>query len=259
MRRLQLARGLPASGPAGWTSDIAIERRPFRWERPFQYTPQRMSDEHLSSQPNLWLAETLWRLGAIQFGDFTLGRTTIHSPIYVNLRLLIAHPTALQRVARIVLQEISTLQNMRNPQVDPFDLVCGVPFGGLIVGQSFSLTAKVPLIYPHPRSDDLGTDIEGIYHPSQTVLIMDDLVTGGGSIVLAANRLRDEGLFVRDAVVLFDRQSGGRERLESEGIRLVSILTLDVLLTYLKMNGKIGGDWYRKAMDFIDAGRGRER
>jgi orotate phosphoribosyltransferase/uridine monophosphate synthetase len=215
-----------------------------------------MTDDALSSQSNLWLADTLWRLGAVQFGDFTLGRTTVHSPIYVNLRLLIAHPTALARAARLLLQEISTLQSMRNPQIDPFDVVCGVPFGGLIIAQAFSLTSKTPLVYPHPRTDDLGTDVEGLYHPSQTALLMDDLVTGGGSLELTAHRLRDEGLFVRDAVVLFDRQSGGRHKLEDAGLRLVSLLTMDVLLTYLKMNGKIDADWYKKAMAFAEEHKG---
>lgn len=217
-----------------------------------------MTDHELSSQSNLWLADTLWRLGAVQFGDFTLGRTTVHSPIYVNLRLLIAHPTALARAAQILLQELTTLQSMRNPQVDPFDLVCGVPFGGLTIGQAFSLASKVPLIYLHPHKDDLESDVEGLYHPSQTALIIDDLITGGGSIIVTANRLRDEGLFVRDAVVLFDRQSGGHARLEEMGIRLVSVLTLEVLLTWLKMNGKIGDDWYRKSMAFIEENKNRD-
>jgi orotate phosphoribosyltransferase len=215
------------------------------------------ADPSFSSQPNLWLADTLWRLGAVQFGDFTLGRTTVHSPIHVNLRLLVAHPTALSRVALIIHNEVQTLQAMRNPQIDQFDLVCGIPFGGLIIAQAFSLTSKVPLIYPHPRTDDIGTDVEGLYHPSQTALLMDDLITGGGSLIVTAHRLRDEGLFVRDAVVLFDRQSGGRARLEEEGIRLMSILTLEVLLNYLKMNGKIGGDWYRRCMEFVEAHRER--
>lgn len=217
-----------------------------------------MTDDPLTSQSNLWLADTLWRLGAVQFGDFTVGRTTVHSPIHVNLRLLIAHPTALARAAHIALTELQTLQSMRNPQIDPFDLVCGVPFGGLVVAEAFSLSSKIPLIYLHPRKDDLDTDVEGIYHPSQTALIMDDLITGGGSIVLTAHRLRDEGLFVRDAVVLFDRQSGGRAKLEEAGIRLVSVLTLEVLLTYLRSSGKIGEDWHRKSMAFFEANRGRD-
>ncbi|MDP9237232.1 MAG: phosphoribosyltransferase [Chloroflexota bacterium] len=211
-----------------------------------------MPDDY-PNQSNLWLADTLWRLGAVQFGDFTLGRTTVNSPIHVNLRLLIAHPTALARAAHIIQQEVTTLQAMRNPQVDPFDLVCGVPFGGLVIAEAFSLASKVPLIYLHPHTDDLESDVEGLYHPSQTALIMDDLTTGGGSIILTTNRLRDEGLFVRDAVVLFDRQSGGRARLEDMGIRLVSVLTLEVLLTYLRSSGKIGDDWYRKSMAFFEA------
>jgi orotate phosphoribosyltransferase/uridine monophosphate synthetase len=211
-----------------------------------------MTDEP-PSQSNLWLADTLWRLGAVQFGDFTLGRTTVNSPIYVNLRLLIAHPTALQKAALILQHEIVALQSMRHPQVDAFDLVCGVPFGGLTIAQAYSLTAKVPLIYLHPHKDDLESDVEGLYHPSQTALIMDDLVTGGGSVILTANRLRDEGLFVRDAVVLFDRQSGGRAKLDEMGIRLVSILSLEVLLTYLRSSGKVGDDWYKKSMAYLEA------
>jgi len=216
-----------------------------------------MAEDPLSNQSNLWLADTLWTLGAVQFGDFTLGRTTVNSPIYVNLRLLVSHPTALARAAHILLQEVQTLQFMRHPQVDPFDVVCGVPFGGLMIGQAFSLTAKVPMIYLHPHKDDLDSDVEGLYQPSQTALIMDDLITGGGSVILTANRLRDEGLFVRDAVVLFDRQSGGAARLQEHGIRLVSILTLEVLLTYLMSSGKIGEEWYRKSMAFTHANRGQ--
>ena len=113
----------------------------------------------------------------------------------------------------------------------------------------------MPLIYLHPHNDDLESEVEGIYHPSQTAIIMDDLVTGGSSIIVTANRLRDEGLFVRDAVVLFDRQSGGRPASTRMGIRLISVLTLEVLLTYLRSTGKISDDWYRKSMAFFDETR----
>ena len=200
---------------------------------------------------NLWLAETLWKLGAVQFGKFTLGRTTVDSPVHVNLRLLISHPTALWRAAHIILDEIQALQQMLNPQVHPFDLVAGVPFGGLHVATAFSLTAKVPMIYLHPRLDDLGKDVEGIYHPNQTALIMDDLLAGGGSILETAIQLGEAGLIVQDAVVLLDRQQGGQERLRRQGINLVSLLTLEVLMNHLMSSGKISEDWYRKTMDFL--------
>lgn len=212
-----------------------------------------MPQRHLTSRKsNLWLAETLWKLGAVQFGSFTLGRTTVDSPVYINLRLLISHPTALWRAAHIVWDELQTLQSMLHPQLQPFDLVAGVPFGGLHIASAFSLTAKVPMIYLHPRPDDLGSDIEGIYHPNQRALIMDDLLAGGGSILETALQLTEGGLIVRDAVVLLDRQQGGRRRLEEQGINLVSLLTLEVLMNYLMSNGKITETWYRKTMEFLD-------
>jgi orotate phosphoribosyltransferase/uridine monophosphate synthetase len=212
-----------------------------------------MPQRHLTSRKsNLWLAETLWKLGAVQFGSFTLGRTTVDSPVYINLRLLISHPTALWRAAHIVWDELQTLQSMLHPQIQPFDLVAGVPFGGLHVASAFSLTAKVPMIYLHPRPDDLGSDIEGIYHPNQRVLIMDDLLAGGGSILETALQLTEGGLIVRDAVVLLDRQQGGRRRLQEQGINLVSLLTLEVLMNYLMSNGKITESWYRKTMAFLE-------
>lgn len=202
---------------------------------------------------NLWLAETLWKLGAVQFGEFTLGHTTVNSPIYVNLRLLISHPTALWRAAHIVHDEVLALQAMRHPQVEPFDLVAGVPFGGLLIAEAYSLTSKTPLVYLHPRPDDLTQEVEGLYQPGQVALVMDDLITGGHSIVNTTERLREVGLTVRDAVVLFDRQQGGRERLHEYGVRLVSILTMEVLLNYLMSTSKISEEWYRRSMAFLEA------
>jgi orotate phosphoribosyltransferase len=212
--------------------------------------PQR---QQFSRKSNLWLAETLWKLGAVQFGSFTLGRTTVDSPIYINLRLLISHPTSLWRAAHVIWEELQALQAMLHPQLQPFDLVAGVPFGGLHIASAFSLTAKVPMIYLHPRPDDLGSDIEGIYHPNQRALIMDDLLAGGGSILETALQLTEGGLIVRDAVVLLDRLQGGRDRLHGQGINLISILTLEVLMNYLMSNGKITEDWYRKTMAFLDS------
>ncbi len=209
----------------------------------------------IAPSSTLWLADTLWRLGAIQFGSFTLGRTTVNSPVHVNLRLLIGHPAALARAARIIRQEIQARRTMKKPQVQPFDLVAGVPFGGLHLASAFSLSAKIGMVYLHPRPDDLGNDVEGLYHPNQRALIMDDLLAGGGSILETAHQLGEAGLIVRDAVVLLDRQQGGRERLREEGINVVSLLSLEVLMNYLMSSGKISEDSYSRTMEYIETHR----
>ncbi len=209
----------------------------------------------LSQRGNLWLVDALWKLGAIEFGDFTSGRTAVHSPVYLNLRLLISKPTALQRAGRVIRDEVEALRRMLHPQVAPFDLVAGVPLGGLHLATAFSLRAKVPLIYVHPRRPKTK-HIEGLYEAGQTALIIDDLITGGHSILDTARRLAKAGLQVKDAVVLVDRQQGGRQRLKRQGINLNSILTLEVILNYLMSSGKISEEWYRKSLEYLEANRG---
>jgi orotate phosphoribosyltransferase len=205
-----------------------------------------------SDNSNLWLADSLWRLGAVQFGNFTVGRTAVGSPVYLNVRKLIGHPTALWRAALVIHEEITALQAMRNPQVEQFNLVAGVPVGGLHIATAYSLTAKVPMVYYHPtRTGELA--LEGVFEFGQTAMIMDDLATGGGSILETAERLRDAGLLVKDAFVLVDRQQGAKERLRQEGINLRAALTLEVILNYLMSSGLIEEEWYRRSMDYLEA------
>ena len=111
---------------------------------------------------NLWLADELWQLDAIQFGDFSLG-TAVHSPVYINLRLLISNPAALREAAEVMFEEVRTLQNMRHPHLAHYDLVAGVPFGGLHLATAFSLLSGTPMIYLHPSRDGKNQVIEGTY------------------------------------------------------------------------------------------------
>src|SRR5438309_911358 len=59
------------------------------------------------------LARRLFDLGAISFGDFTLGRTAVHSPVYVNPRRILSEPVLLQQVAQLLDDEIKAAQGRR--------------------------------------------------------------------------------------------------------------------------------------------------
>ena len=214
--------------------------------------------QSLRDTGNLWLARALWDLGAIQFGDFTLGRTTLHSPVYVNLRLLISDPRALLRAARVMHEEVQTLQRMRNPQCSPFQRVSGIPFGGLHLATAFSLRSKVPMVYIHPAKERDGSEVfvEGRYQRGETVLLVDDLITSGGNVIeTGAFFQMHAGLKVKDVLVLLDRQEGARERLRANGYNLVSILGLESMLNYLMASGLIDEEWYRKSIDYIQRRR----
>ncbi len=207
---------------------------------------------------NLWLAKALWDLGAVQFGDFSLGRSTLHSPVYVNLRLLISNPRALQRAGRVIHEEVQTLQRMLHARVQPFQRVGGIPFGGLHLALSYSLASKIPLVYVHPAKERNGARafVEGKYERGETVLIVDDLITTGGNIIETGAFLQIQaGLKVKDVVVLLDRQEGAEERLRHHGYNLTSILGLETMLNYLMASGRIDEHWYRKSIEYIQSRR----
>jgi orotate phosphoribosyltransferase len=202
----------------------------------------------------LWLAETLWKLGSIQFGDFTLGRTVRNSPVYVNAKLLISRPDAMVRVAKLIEDELLLGLTRRNQQFAAFDMLAGVPIGGLHIATALSLEMQVPLLYIRGavREDEIATPhIEGIYRPGQTAIIVDDLAAGGGSLVETALVLRQAGLVVQDAIVLVDREQGAARRLEELGLRLHPLLTLEVLLTYLHEANHVSEEDFRRTVTYL--------
>src|SRR5437763_4430119 len=137
---------------------------------------------------NLWLARTLHHLGAVRFGDFSLGRSTVHSPIYIDLKVMLGDPTVLRNAARLIQQETRFGQALRKPKVGWFDVVAGVPYGGLHLATAFSLETNTPLTYARqPIADSGGHVIEGVRQAGATALIVDDLATGGRSILETAS------------------------------------------------------------------------
>ena len=209
------------------------------------------------AQGRLWMADLLWRLGSVQFGEFSLGRTVRNSPVYINPKLVISRPEELARVVQVMDEELRLGMSLRNPHVQRFDLIAGVPIGGLHIATALSLQMRVPLVYVRPPSplDDPGSaqrvQIEGAYRPGQTALIVDDLAAGGGSLVDTVTRLRSAGVMVRDAMVLVDRQQGAARRLEGLGVRLHSALTLEALLNHLQGRSRISHEDYRSAIEYL--------
>ena len=69
-------------------------------------------------------------------------------------------------------------------------------------------------------------------HAGETVLVIDDLATTGGSKFEAIEKLTAVGLVVKDIVVLVDRQSGAKESLAQAGYSMHAVLTITQLLDY---------------------------
>ncbi|MBP8001739.1 MAG: orotate phosphoribosyltransferase [Chloroflexi bacterium] len=177
------------------------------------------------------LAETLFDCGAVRLGQFTLHSGRV-SPIYLDLRVLVSYPHALQQVAAAYSTCLTSLT---------YNLLAAVPYAGLPIGVAISLHTRQPLIYPRKEVKSYGTGkgIEGVWQAGQTAVMIEDLVTSGDSVIQGAGILRQAGLIITEAVVLIDREQGGRENLAQAGLTLHAVTTLRELLNALVARGRV--------------------
>jgi orotate phosphoribosyltransferase len=197
-----------------------------------------MSDDQLT--PLEELAITLYDVGAVQFGKFTL-HSGKKSRIYLDLRVLVSYPQALRQVAQAYAAVLEWLK---------FDIIAATPLAGLPIGTAIALNIDRPLIYPRKTAKSYGTGkgIEGSFAVGDTAVVIDDLITSGDSIIQTIAALKAAGLRVEDAVVLIDREQGGIEHLYAEGYRLHAIMSVSYLLSVLLENEHISEKKYNKAV-----------
>ena len=201
---------------------------------------------------NLWLAQTLFDLGGVQFGNFTVSESAVSSPVFVNPKVLISNPTALRVASKLMQQEINLAQSLRRARAHSFAVVAGVPVGGLLLATAFSLETNIPMIYARVRPEGTGKrGIEGRFNMGDTALIIDDLITRGSSVLETAELLEENRLKVKDVIVLVDREHGATERLRRRGYNLISILKLDVMLNHYMSRGLISEETYNICAEYL--------
>jgi orotate phosphoribosyltransferase len=154
----------------------------------------------------------------------------VSSPFYVDCRTLMAEPSARHEVARLAWRLICDLE---------IDCIGGLEIGAIPIATSISDYAfhaalskewRTFVVRKQAKDHGLGKLIEGVIKPGDRALIVDDVLTSGGSILKAVAAARAAKLDVRSALVIVDRmEQGGKARVEEQGIQLLSLLTVDDL------------------------------
>lgn len=185
----------------------------------------------------------LFDVNAVKFGSFTL-KSGVESPIYLDLRVIVSHPQLLKLIATELWNIVGDCR---------CDVLCGVPYTALPIATAISLEENIPMVMRRKEAKDYGTKkiIEGHIVPGERCMIIEDLVTTGGSVLETISPLNEVGLEVSDIAVIIDREQGARSRLEGQGYHLHALTTITNLLTCLHCHGRIDEATMDKTLEFI--------
>jgi orotate phosphoribosyltransferase len=180
---------------------------------------------------------SLYDIGAVKFGDFTL-KSGQQSKTYIDLRLVVSYPDVLRAVSEAIWQQVNAFE---------FDHICGVPYTALPIATCISLQQNIPMVMRRKEKKEHGTkqQIEGAFEIGQNCLIVEDIVTSGASIIETADDLEIVGLKVRDVAVLINREEGGKENLHQRHYRLNAAFTLKEMFAILTQYDKLAKEDYQ--------------
>ena len=179
----------------------------------------------------------LYKNNIIRFGDFTLASGK-NSSYYVDLRLIPSYPHQFRKM-------IKNLQNLivEKTGLDDFDCLASVPTGGLVVTSALAIEIVKPLIYVRSKPKEHGTtkSIEGKISTGMKVVMIDDVMTTGTSVLNGINQLKEAELLVSDLYVIINRLEGGGKALSDIGVQthqLTDILEITDILFQEKLIDK---------------------
>jgi uridine monophosphate synthetase len=180
----------------------------------------------------------LFDIGCLLFGEYVQASGAVFN-YYIDLRQIISDPNLFHRVLHAygsLLQDLS------------FERIAGIPYGSLPTATGLSLQLHKPLIYPRKEVKAHGARrlIEGDFEPGDKVVVVDDILITGGSVLEGIAKLEGSGLVVSDVVVFLDH--GGdhdrraKERLAEAGYNVHAVLDITRITQVLQQAGRLEAD-----------------
>ncbi|MES2123460.1 MAG: orotate phosphoribosyltransferase [Gemmatimonadota bacterium] len=180
----------------------------------------------MSDQAPAWRAALIALLGerSVRFGDFVLA-SGAHSSYYIDCRL-----TTMSAPGQVLIGGLG-LRAIRDAGWEPRSV------GGLTMGAdpvSYAIAAasagdEVPIdafsVRKEAKQHGTGRRIEGNFEPGDSVVVIEDVITSGGSALMAATAIHSAGGKVIGVLAVVDREAGGRAKIESAGLPVITLVT----------------------------------
>lgn len=158
-------------------------------------------------------------------GKFTLASGK-ESSFYVDIKNVSLHPQGARLIGRLTWEKLDATKfgGVGGPTLGADPLATGISLAAL------DRQAEIPafIIRKEPKKHGTSQWIEGAENlrKGANLLVIEDVVTTGGSALKAIEKIRAEGFVVDTLLSVLDRQEGGEVALKNAGIRLVALATI---------------------------------
>ncbi len=107
------------------------------------------------------------------------------------------------------------------------DALAGLELGGVPLAVMLGQVTGLPVLFVRKKAKEYGTRrlAEGGEVAGKRLLVVEDVVTSGGQVVISSRELKERGASITQAVCVIDRQAGGTEALAAEGVELRALFT----------------------------------
>ncbi|MEB3277364.1 MAG: bifunctional orotidine-5'-phosphate decarboxylase/orotate phosphoribosyltransferase [Lyngbya sp.] len=215
----------------------------------------RSQDVHESPSCNLWLPDVcflehqphrdlilqLYDIGCIIFGEHVQSSGEVF-PYYVDLRRIISIPQIFHQIVSAYAEILEGLA---------FDRIAGIPYGSLPTATGLALRLERPMVFPRKEVKSYGTGrlIEGHFQLGEKIVVVDDILITGNSVMKGAEKLKSAGLEVEDIVVFIDHGRGVMDKLKSNGYQGHTVLTLAEIAETLYQANRISSEQFNLFQD----------
>jgi orotate phosphoribosyltransferase len=155
-------------------------------------------------------------------GEFTT-RSGKKTNYYIDKYLFATQPEILNLVASEILKVL--------PPLDSFDRIAAPELGAVSIAAAISIKINKPFVIIRKTEKGYGTNqlIEGQYNAGETMIIIEDVITTGGAALAALKVLRDNGVTVTEIIGIINREEGGIENIQKEGLIGKGLITTTML------------------------------
>lgn len=174
-------------------------------------------------------------LKSVRTGEFTLA-SGAKSDLYIDCRVTALDPVGARLIGRLGWSAVRERIQAEGLEIDAIGgMTMGADPISLAVGMISGMEnpdemLQVFNIRKEPKGHGRGKQIEGNFKSGDQVVVVDDVITTGGSTLQAIDVIEREGGTVKFALVLVDREEGGRAAIEARGIPVVALYTRSSLL-----------------------------